>query len=322
MNRMVRKVKPKICIVGSGFVGQATGKGFASKGFDVTFLDTNPTKVKKLREEGYKAFEPNELRNGMFDFDISFITVPTPTENKHINLSYIEEASKYLGKRMFALNKYHLVIVKSTVLPGTTENVVIKALESYSGKTVGKDFGVCMNPEYLRERYADEDFVNSWVVVIGEYDHKSGNKLEEIYEDFDCPRYRVSLQEAEIQKYVHNLFNAVKVTFFNEMRRIFSEVGLDSELVFPLVAESAEGIWNPFYGLKDKGPFSGNCLPKDTQAFLAWVEENGHSAQLLKSTIEVNDQISKDSEKKQRPKESQGKGKAYGRYLSNRSIQH
>lgn len=322
MNRMVKKSKPKICMIGSGFVGQATGKGFVSKGFSVTFLDINRSKVQKLINEGYKAYHPDDLLNGSFDFDITFLSVPTPTEDKKINLTMMEEAAKYLGKRLYALNKYHLVVVKSTVLPGTTENLVIKTVEKYSGKNVGKDFGACMNPEYLRERYADEDFINSWVVVIGEYDHRSGNLLEEIYEDFDCPKYRVSLQEAEVQKYIHNLFNAAKITFFNEMRQVCSEVGLDPEMVFPLVAESSEGIWNPFYGLKDKGPFNGNCLPKDTQAFLTWVQDQGFSANLLKAIIEVNEKFTQDYAQQTRSSQAPKKGKAYGRYLANQSIQH
>lgn len=322
MNRMVHKSKPKICIIGSGFVGQATGKGFVAKGFNVTFLDINPSKVQQLTNEGYKAYHPDDLKNGSFDFDITFLSVPTPTANKKIDLSKMEEASKYLGKRLYALNKYHLVVVKSTVLPGTTENLVIKTVEKYSGKSAGRDFGICMNPEYLRERFADEDFIKSWVVVIGEYDHRSGNLLEEIYEDFDCPKYRVSIQEAEIQKYVHNLFNAVKVTFFNEMRQICNEAGLDPELIFPLVVESAEGVWNPFYGLKDKGPFQGNCLPKDTQAFLSWAEENGYSADLLKQTIQVNERIAQNYTQKQKNIQMPKRGKVYGRYLTNRSIQH
>jgi len=319
---MVKKLKPKICIIGSGFVGQATGKGFSSLGFNVTFLDINPLKVQKLREEGFKAYHPDELKNGTFDFDVSFLSVPTPTENERINLNMMEEASKYLGKRLYALNKYHLVVVKSTVLPGTTENLVVKLIEKYSGKSVGKNFGICMNPEYLRERFADEDFLKSWVIVIGEYDHRSGNLLEEIYEDFDCPKYRVSLQEAEIQKYIHNLFNAVKITFFNEMRQITQNAGLDPELIFPLVAESAEGNWNPFYGLKDQGPFSGNCLPKDTRAFLSWVEDNGLSADLLKQTIKVNEQIAQKHPEKQKNTPQPKRDKTYGRYLADRSIQH
>ncbi|MBI2021777.1 UDP-glucose/GDP-mannose dehydrogenase family protein [Candidatus Daviesbacteria bacterium] len=236
------KNKLKLSIIGSGVVGQATGKGFAS---------------------------------------------PTPTESGEIQLKYLKTAAKDLGKRIAKMKKYHLAVVRSTVLPGTTENI-IKILEKYSGKKVGKDFGVCMNPEYLREVSAEEDFANPWIVVIGKLDKKSGDLLEKVYAKFKCPIYRVPLKEAEMQKYVHNLYNAFKITFFNEMRRIAKVIKVDPDNVFELTIKSCEGIWNHKYGTRDFGPFAGACLPKDTQAFLAWVQKKGLEANLLEATIEVN----------------------------------
>lgn len=278
----------KICIIGSGVVGQATGKGLLSKGYDVTFIDIDPVRIKKLGEEGYKACLISQFTNGQFNFDVSFLTVPTPTENSKVNLEYLRNASKFLGERLYTLNKYHLVVVKSTVPPGTCENLVIKTIRKFSSKKAGRDFGICMNPEYLREKNAYDDFIRSWIIVIGEYDEKSGNLLHSIYKDFDCPKIIVSLKEAEIQKYIHNLFNAVKITFFNEMRQVCQKLDIAADQVFSLVAQSAEGMWNPNYGTKNMGPFNGMCLPKDTQAFLSWVKDKGVEMPLLAATIQVN----------------------------------
>lgn len=300
--------KPKIAIVGPGIVGQATGKAFISKGLEVGFIGIDPRTVESLRQEGYNAYFPGDFTNGSYDFDITFLTVPTPTENGKINLSAIEAASMELGKRLALSHRYHLVVVKSTVLPQTTENLVIKLVEKYSGKKVGKDFGACMNPEYLREQTALADALDPWMILIGQYDRSSGDLLSLAYENFNAPIFRTTIAEAEIQKYIHNLFNAAKITFFNEMRQIGSQIGLDIERVFKLTTLTAEGLWNPKYGTKDKGPYSGSCLPKDTQAFLNWAETNGFVVDLLKTVIKVNnrliqEQLSRPSKPQEQPKD-------------------
>lgn len=283
--------KRKICIIGPGIVGQATGKVFVAKGFKTTFIGRTREKVDKLVKLRYSAYTKEELVNGGYDFDITFFTVPTPTINGKIDLTAINEASIDLGKRLRLIKNYHLAVVKSTVPPGTTENLVIKNLEKYSGKKVGKDFGVCMNPEYLREEHAFDDTLNAWVVVIGEYDKRSGDLLESVYSSFGCPVIRVKIMEAEMQKYIHNLFNAVKITYFNEMREVAKKVGLDADRMFKITAISAEGMWNPKYGTYDKGPFDGSCLPKDTKAFIEWAEKRGFDVSLLKTTIDVNNNL-------------------------------
>lgn len=283
--------KLKIAIVGPGIVGKATGKAFISKGFSVGFVGRSNEQINTLRSEGYIAHSRTDLMQGDYDYDITMLTVPTPTNNGKINLDAMELASIDLGKRLKNTKKYHVAVVKSTCPPGTTENLVIKTLEEYSGKKVGKDFGVCMNPEYLREISAYEDSVNPWAVVIGEYDKKSGDLLMEAYENFDCPIYRCSLSEAEMQKYVHNLYNAVKITFYNEMRQIARNLNLDSEKIFKFTTVSSEGMWNASYGTKDKGAFSGACLPKDTKAFAHFVKGIGMKAEMLESVIAVNEKI-------------------------------
>lgn len=283
--------KPKIAIVGPGIVGQATGKALIEKGFNVSFIGVDTKNVESLRRQQFSVYYPDDFHNGSYHFDITFLTVPTPTVNGKIDFSAIEEAAKDVGNHLANSSKYHLVVVKSTVLPGTTEHLVIPIIEQHSHKTVGKDFGVCMNPEYLRAKSAAEDALDPWVIVIGEYDRKSGDTLDYVYQKFNGPIYRTSLREAEIQKYVHNLFNAVKISFFNEIRQIGAQIDVDCEKVFKLVSLSCEGIWNHRYGLQDKGPYSGACLPKDTEAFLQWAQDQGWSTEVLKSTIKVNNQI-------------------------------
>lgn len=282
----MKNKKLKLSIIGSGVVGQATGKGFASKDFNINFIDVNPSIIDKLRDQGFTAnlASDYDIPNNT---DISIFTVPTPTVDGEIQLNYLKLAAKSLAHRLAKMKNYHLAVVRSTVPPGTTEKI-IKILEKYSGKKAGRDFGVCMNPEYLREASAVEDFANPWIVVIGEFDKRSGDLLEKVYTKFKCPIHRVSLKEAEMQKYVHNLYNAFKITFFNEMRRIAKAIKVDPDNLFELTVKSCEGIWNHKYGTRDFGPFSGACLPKDTQAFLAWAQKKGLEADLLETTIEVN----------------------------------
>lgn len=280
--------KLRICIVGPGVVGQAQGKVFVKHGFETAFLGGNQEKTEKLRSEGYTAYERGKFFNGSYDFDVSILTVPTPTVHGKINLEPIESASADLGKRIAHQKKYHLVVVKSTVPPGTTEDLVIKAVEKFSGKKAGRDFGVCMNPEYLREETAFEDALKPWFILIGEYDKRSGDMLSDLYTEFNCPILRCSLKEAEMQKYIHNLFNAVKITFFNQVREIAKQTNVDADKIFTVTALSAEGMWNPKYGTRDRGPFDGSCLPKDTQAFYEWVKANGLDFSLLGEVITIN----------------------------------
>jgi UDPglucose 6-dehydrogenase len=280
-------VVKSIFIVGSGLVGQATGKGLVAKGFRVTFIDVRPAIVNQLRQQGYEAFEASEVKKT--DAAIFMLSVPTYSLKPGINgLDFVKEAATSIGNWLSKTDKYCLVVIRSTVLPGTTEGTIIPILEEYSRKSAGRDFGICANPEYLRERCAEEDFLNPWLVLIGELDKRSGDLLQEVYHWVDCPVYRLPIREAEIQKFVHNIFNATKISFFNEMRLVCRQMGLDCEKIFPRVVQSAEAIWNPLYGTRDLGPFGGSCLPKDTIAFLSWAKEQGMETPLVDAVLRVN----------------------------------
>lgn len=192
---------------------------------------------------------------------------------------------------MVCRNGYQLVVVKSTVLPGITEEIVIPLLERSSGLKPGFDFGVCVSPEFLRHRYALHDATNPKVIVIGANTSSAGDILADIYKDLSCPIVRMSLKEAELQKYVHNLFNATKISFFNEMRQVSKELGLATQSIFEATILSSEGLWNPQYGTRDWGPFGGSCLPKDLEAFKGWADDLGSSLYLVNAALEQNSQF-------------------------------
>ena len=280
----------KIAIIGSGVVVQATGKGFIENGNDVVFCDINCETLWKLEGKGFRVCAPDWLVEEKAN--VFILTVSTPTVDGEIELNFLKSAVANLGKTLEQIDNYCLIVVRSTVPPGTTEDILIPLLEKYSNKKAGEDFGVCMNPEYLREISNEEDFKNPWIITIGELDSKSGEILEQLYSNYECPIFRVPLKEAEIQKYVHNLFNACKISFFNEMRMVCNMIDANADKVFALVAQSAEASWNREYGIKDLGPYSGSCLPKDTTALLTWAKENLDTEMpLLQATIKVNESL-------------------------------
>jgi UDPglucose 6-dehydrogenase len=157
---------------------------------------------------------------------------------------------------------------------------------------MGKDFGIAMNPEFLREVNAEKDFANPWIVVIGSNDAHTAQVLEKLYLPFNAPIIHMSIKEAEMMKYVHNIYNANKISFFNEMRMIAEKSGIDADKLFNTVIQSAEASWNKEYGIKNFGPYGGSCLPKDTRAFLSWTNENlKRKMPLLHAVIKVNEDL-------------------------------
>jgi len=276
----------KVAVIGAGFVGEATGRGIAKHKNKVTFVDIDAKKVMLLRAEGFNAFMAHEYTE--INTDVTMFCVPTPTVARHVQLSIIRDAVAEFAKRLKKHDKYHVVVIRSTVPPHTTRDKILPLIESVSGKKVGKDFGLVMQPEYLREASASSDFERPWFILIGQYDKRSGDQIEKLYKPFNAPIERCTLEEAEIQKYVHNVYNAVKIAFFNEMRIAIKQKGWDSEKIFHATAESSEGLWNPIYGLRDYGPFDGSCLPKDSRALLEWGEENGFNFAILRNVIKEN----------------------------------
>jgi UDPglucose 6-dehydrogenase len=223
----------KLSIIGAGYVGTAIGTGFIGLGYDVVFYDVVAKRLPNFTMDLHSAIENS---------DVSFVCVPTPTTTDGIDLSYIEEATKSIGKALANKDSYHLVVVKSTVAPTTVETVVIPLLEEYSGKRVG-EFGVCMNPEFLTEisdswskdEMMKHGFFTEDRIVIGEYDKKSGDVLDGIYKPLDKPVFRTDLITAETIKYASNCMLATKISYWNEIFMICKELGIDSQIVSNIV---------------------------------------------------------------------------------------
>jgi len=294
--------------LGSGYVGLVTGACFAENGHEVYCVDIEPKKVEQINNGISPIFEPGlnqllkkNIEKGSLkallakDFyskkiytDISFICVPTPSnKDGSINLKFIKKASKDLGKYIKYLKEYHVVVIKSTVVPGTTGDVARPILEKYSNKKIGREFGLCMNPEFLREGTAIEDFLKTDKIVIGSTDKRSGDLLEKIYESWDekIPRIRTNLRTAEMIKYAQNAFLATKISFINEIANICKKNGVDAKDV--AYAIGLDPRINPRF-LNFGVGYGGSCFPKDVKALIAASEKSGYNPRLLKTVEGIN----------------------------------
>ncbi len=281
-----------IVVIGSGVVGEATGRGFMRKGHRVTFVDVKQDTIDRLRAAGLQAGTSNDV--DWQEVDIVMLAVSTPSVNRAILLDYIEQAAKDLGEKMQQINHYITVVVRSTVPPTTTERRIKPIIEAASGKVAGVDFGLAMNPEFLRQVSSISDFDRPWITVLGIYDDDSttAKTLKELYMPFQSLIVECTTTEAEMIKYTNNLYNAVKISYFNEVHALCERLGINSGVVSSTVARSAESMWNPLYGTRGGVPYGGACLPKDTEAFLSWCNENGFEHLMLEAAIEVNERLS------------------------------
>lgn len=280
----------KAQIVGSGVVGRATGCGLFAKGHDITFVDINADVLHPLRGEGYRVSA--SLVEGQ---DVTLISVPTPTIRGSLVTDYIESASKSIG-RILVDDAYQVVVMRSTVPPGTVENVVIPIIEDASGMTAGRDFGVCMNPEFLIANTANEDFLNAKSFIIGEYDTRSGDVMKKMFKPWNVPVVRMSIKSAELIKYASNVFGALKITYFNVVGKVAEGLGLDGNELAEAIADNSHVLLNPRYGIHPGQPYGGACFPKDTMAFIEYLRSNGTSeyAPLFEAMHTINRNMAKD----------------------------
>ena len=279
-----------IIIVGAGIVGEATGKGLTRKGHQVSYVDINPNRIAQLRQQNLRAMTTQEV--DWSQADIIMLTVSTPTVNNRIVLDHLKSATIDVGRGLCQNKKFAVVVVRSTVPPTTTEEYLTPLLERKSGKRAGVDFGVAMNPEFLRQRCHEQDFARPWITVLGTSDPKTVKILHELYTPFGGLMIDYCTPtEAEMIKYVHNIYNAVKISYFNEIHQICERLGLNSDLISAVVARSAEAMWNPLYGIRGGVPYGGACLPKDTTAFLQFCQECGFEHLMLQATIQVNKRL-------------------------------
>ena len=289
----------RISVIGAGHVGLVVAGCLANLGNQVTVIDIDEEKVRKVNDKICPVFEEG-LADILINVDIKatsdyqsidnseiiYICVSTPSqrEDGSISLEYITKAAEQIAAVLRQKDDYCMIAVKSTVVPGTTEEVIIPLLER-SGKGAGHDFGVCMTPEFLREGKGIDDFMNPARVVIGEYDKRSGDVLCDLYQSFNTPVLRVSLKTAEMIKYAANTFLTMKVSFINEIGNICKVLGIDTREVAHGIGFD-ERIGHKF--LNAGIGFGGPCLPKDLKALIERAKQIGYEPKLLQEVLSVN----------------------------------
>jgi GDP-mannose 6-dehydrogenase len=298
----------RISIFGLGYVGCVTAACLARDNHTVIGVDINPAKVDLLKSGQSPVIEPgldeiicDVVENGNLQVsldsqfavqhsEISLICVGTPSnENGSLKIEYVENVCREIGAALSTKNNYHLVVIRSTVLPGTVEEKLIPILEKYSGLTAARDFGVCMNPEFLREGSAINDYYHPSLIVIGELNRQSGDILEELYAPLNVPINRTKLRVAEMVKYTCNAFHALKVDFANEIGNLSKANGIDGQEVMDIFVQDRQLNISPTY-LMPGFAFGGSCLPKDVRAILYRAKELDVECPLLSAVLPSNKQ--------------------------------
>lgn len=276
-----------IAVIGAGVVGTATGQGFLRHGHSVTFVDVSEARVTELRGQGLHAVERLPVDD---DWTWVFLTLPTPNDGRRWDLGRFVAGVGSVGEALRRAPAYATVVVRSTVPPGTCDDVVRPLLEDASGLRVGSGFALASNPEFLRARCADEDFLHPWMTVLASRSRRTQERLAELLRPFggelhcfDDPR------TAELIKCSHNLYNAAKISFWNELWMVGQRLDVDMRDVATTVARSAEGSFNVEYGIAGGAPYGGACLPKDTKGFLGFAEDLGVRMPLLEAVDQVNE---------------------------------
>ena len=299
----------KISVVGLGYVGAVCSSAFANEGHQVIGMDVDKTKVELINkgnspivEKGLDELISKNVKEGRLkvttdlkevieNSNITFIAVGTPSRtNGSIDLKYIKAAAESIGEVLKEKDSFHIVVMRSTVLPGTGKDVVIPIIEKTSNKKLGVDFGYASNPEFLRESTAIWDFYNPPKTVLGVSDEKTANILEELYSFIDtkeAPLFKTEIPVAEMVKYSDNSWHAVKVTFGNEIGMICAKLGIDSHKVMNIFCSDRKLNISPYY-LIPGFAFGGSCLPKDVKALTYKSKEIDEKTPLLNSLMESN----------------------------------
>ncbi|WP_313717868.1 nucleotide sugar dehydrogenase [Pseudomonas qingdaonensis] len=297
----------RISIFGLGYVGAVCAGCLSARGHEVIGVDVSATKIDLINQGKSPIVEPgleallqqgiaNQRLRGTTDFaqairdsDVSMICVGTPSKkNGDLGLEYIESVCREIGLVLRDKSSRHTIVVRSTVLPGTVKNVVIPILEDCSGKKAGVDFGVAVNPEFLRESTAIKDYDFPAMTVIGELDTQSGDILQSLYEGLDAPVIRKSIEVAEMIKYTCNVWHATKVSFANEIGNIAKASGVDGREVMDVVCQDHKLNLSRYY-LRPGFAFGGSCLPKDVRALTYRAGSLDVKAPLLNSLMTSNE---------------------------------
>lgn len=307
-----------VSIVGTGYVGLVTGLCLAEQGHRVACVDVDTAKIARLadgvlplyepgldelldRHLGTRFFPTTDLEKAVKESELTMITVGTPIEDGAISLKFIESAADAIGRALGHKPDYHVVVVKSTVVPGTTEDCVGPALERASGKKVGVDIGLGMNPEFLREGEAVEDFQNPDRIVLGAVDARSHEWMVRLYAPFhDAQKILTNTRTAEMIKYASNALLATLISFSNEIGNLCSAapdvdvvdvlgaVHLDKR-ISPLTPDRGRITPSITAYLRAGCGFGGSCFPKDVRALIRWGQDHQRPVRLLTSVLETNE---------------------------------
>jgi UDPglucose 6-dehydrogenase len=308
----------RLSMVGTGYVGLVTGACLAERGHEVTCVDLDPGKVESInagkapihelglpelltRNIGKRLRASGDLAKAVLESDITFIAVGTPASGGQIDLKYVERAAEEIGAALARKQSYHTVVVKSTVVPGTTEGAVRKAVERASGRKAGEGFGLGMNPEFLTEGTAVEDFMQPDRIVVGGIDDRSRQAIAAVYEAFPAavPRILTNPSTAEMIKYASNSVLATLISFSNEIGRLCSAVGnvdvadvmqgVKAAVYFNVAGTTGQTRRAGITSFLDAGcGYGGSCLPKDVTALVGQGRNLGVNMPLLASVLEIN----------------------------------
>ena len=297
----------RISVFGLGYVGTVSAACFAHQGNEVIGVDLSPGKVEAMEAGRSPIVEPrlgdliaqchqsrllratSDSAAAVLTSDISFLCVGTPSlRNGKLDLGHIEPVCREIGETLKKKDSFHLIVLRSTVLPGTAESIVVPALEKASGKRMGTEFGVCVNPEFMREGTAVNDFLEPSMTVIGASEPGHSRMLRELYAWAPGSIFETSFRSAEMVKYVCNAWHATKVSFANEVGALAKELGVDAESVVEIfLADTKLNISSSY--LKPGFAFGGSCLPKDVRALNYRAKELDLELPLFESLLPSNE---------------------------------
>ncbi len=296
----------KISIFGLGYVGCVSAACLAKEGHDVIGVDVNPTKVEivnrgecpivesgmseliKEMANSQRLRATTNTQEAIDNSDLSLVCVGTPSNaNGSLDLSYVERVCQEIGSALRSKADRHTLVIRSTMLPGTIESVVVPAVEAYSERRAGQDFGVCINPEFLREGTSLRDFYAPPFTLIGADDEQTANLVRQLYATINAQVLVTPVKTAEMVKYVCNCFHALKISFANEVGNICKSLGIDSHEVMEVFCQDTKLNLSAYY-LKPGFAFGGSCLPKDLRAINYKAKQLDIEVPLLSSLLQSN----------------------------------
>ncbi|TDJ49737.1 MAG: UDP-glucose/GDP-mannose dehydrogenase family protein [Gemmatimonadetes bacterium] len=297
----------KVAVLGLGYVGCVSATCLAARGHSVVGVDVNPEKVDLVNRGESPIVEPGlapllaevvasgslratrDAAEAITTSDVSFVSVGTPSlANGSLDLRHVVSVVRQIAHALRQRDAYHLVAIRSTVLPGTLDEVVLPLLQEESGKEPGRDFGLCSNPEFLREGTALKDYDNPPYTLVGALDERSAEVLQKLYADLEAPLLVTEMRTSEMVKYVSNAFHALKVTFANEIGLLCKAQEIDSHAVMDVFVQDTQLNISAKY-LRPGFAFGGSCLPKDLRALLHRAKSLDLELPVLSSILPSND---------------------------------